>query len=141
MTDGRLPEKCCECGQLIEHTDDSPVVRGDLTLRPGFQTAEWRGSAVRIPAQPFQLLLFLARRGGDFARKEAIYTAVFEPLDRDGPDPKIVDVQVCKLRTLLATVGAGGIVRTEWGKGYSLDLTNGSLPQQVGQMRRSAKKE
>lgn len=137
MIEGRLPEKCCECGQLIEHADDSPVVRGELVLRPGFQTAEWRGQTVRMTGSEFQTLLFIVKRGEAMARKMSIYTAVFERPDGT-PEPKIVDVIVCKVRRKLAGIGGDGLIATVWGQGYRFDPTNGSPPVSTGQMRRAA---
>lgn len=130
----RLPEKCPECGQLIEPADESPFEVGDLVLRPGFRYAEWQGRRVQLPDQQFRLLLMLAKRGS--ARREALYEQVFQGLDEDGPEPKIIDVQICKLRQSLASIGAGGIVKTIWGRGYALDVENLSPPRPTGQMRR-----
>ncbi len=133
----RLPEKCGECGQLIEHTNDSPIVKGGLTLKPGFQTAEWLGQSVRFTASEFNTLVFIVKRGEVIARKMAIYTEVFEQPDGT-PEPKIVDVIVCKIRKKLASIGGDGLVGTVWGKGYRFDPTNGSPPVSTSQMRRSA---
>ncbi len=39
----------------------------------------------------------------------------------DEPDPKIIDVFMCKLRKkLMAATGGGKYIRTEWGRGYVL---------------------
>mgnify|MGYP006921346353 CR=1 FL=1 len=138
MTEGRLLEKCCECGQLIEHTDDSPIICGDLILRPGFNTAEWRGKTARFTQLEFSTLAFIVKCGDAMARKMAIYTAVFEQPDGT-PEPKIVDVMVCKIRKKLAVIDAAGLIATVWGQGYRLDLTNGSLPVLTGVMRQAAK--
>jgi two-component system cell cycle response regulator CtrA len=39
----------------------------------------------------------------------------------DGPDQRILDVFVCKLRRKLAAAGSAEIVRTIWGRGYVLE--------------------
>lgn len=137
MNQGRLPEKCAECGQLIGHDSDAPIVRGELVLKPGFQTAEWRGQSVRLTASEFATLAFIVKKGEGMARKLAIYTEVFEQPD-GSPEPKIVDVIVCKVRKKLAGIGGSGLVATVWGQGYRFDPTNGSPPVPTGQMRRSA---
>lgn len=132
----RLPEKCSECGQLIEHASDKPIVRGGLVLRPGFQTVEWNGQTVRLTKSEFDTLAFIAKREGP-VRKLSVYTVVFEREDGT-PEPKIVDVIVCKVRRRLAEIGAGGLIKTLWGVGYLLDETNGSPAVPTGQMRTEA---
>jgi DNA-binding response OmpR family regulator len=87
----------------------------------------------------FLSLLFVVKRGEAMARKMSIYTAVFERPDGT-PEPKIVDVIVCKVRRKLAGVGGDGLIATVWGQGYRLDPTNGSPPILTGQMRRAAAK-
>jgi DNA-binding response OmpR family regulator len=124
----RFPEKCCECGQLIEYDNDKPIVMGSLVLRPGFQTAEWQGKSVYFTASEFATLVFIAKRSDTLARKMSIYTKVFEQEDGT-PDPKIVDVIVCKIRSKLTSIGGAGLIGTIWGQGYRIDLTNQSLPK------------
>lgn len=136
MSEGRLPEKCHECGQLIEHENDSPIVVGDFVLRPGFNTVDYAGQSLRLTPQEFETLRFIAKKRGAIARKFSIYTAVFERPDGE-PESKIVDVVVCKVRAKLAKIGAGDAIKTVWGVGYQFDSTNGSPPQPTGQMDRS----
>ena len=119
--------KCEACGQAVQREDDRPIVRGDLTMRPGFNEVSWAGSEpTRLTEQQFKMLAFIATH--DVARKDAVYHEVFEPLDRDGPDPKITDVVLCRLRQRLSAIGAGGIIRVLWGTGWALDPTNSSHP-------------
>lgn len=41
--------------------------------------------------------------------------------ERDVPDPKMVDVMICRLRRKLAEFDPSYVIRTSWGKGYYLD--------------------
>ena len=65
--------------------------------------------------------LCLMRERGEVTR-DAIYAALFQRLDGDGPGIKIIDVFACKVRKKLAAKGAPGSIRNIWGQGYRLDL-------------------
>lgn len=44
---------------------------------------------------------------------------------------KIIDVFICKLRNRLKVVGAGSMIATVWGQGYTLrKIANGKLKPQ-----------
>lgn len=64
--------------------------------------------------------LSLLRDRGEVTR-DAIYAALFQRLDGDGPGAKIIDVFACKVRKKLAAKGAPGTIRNIWGEGYRLD--------------------
>lgn len=135
----RLPERCLECGQLIEPASEAPFLAGPLLVRPGARVVEHGLRCVGLTEQQFRILALLVKRGS--ARKVAIYEQVFVRLDGDGPDPKIVDVQVCKLRRALRKIGAEGVVRTVWGRGYAFDPDNESYPQSRSGSGRPKKKK
>lgn len=66
------------------------------------------------PNEESALRVLLRRRG--LVTKEAIYNALYG--HRDGPDEKLVDVWVHKLRRKLE--GTGYEIITSWGRGYEL---------------------
>lgn len=73
---------------------------------------EWRLTAQE--ARVFGVLL--AR---EIASKEAFMAALYENRpDADQPEPKIVDVMICKLRRKLKPFGIGIVCL--WGRGHSL---------------------
>lgn len=68
-----------------------------------------------------RLLLGIARRRGCMD-KGALYTELYGTrADAEMPEPKIVDVMVCKLRHKLEAVGARDAVVTVWGRGYQMN--------------------
>lgn len=81
--------------------------------------------------QEASLLTFLFERSP--ARKEAIYGAVFEHANGDGPCIKIVDVIVSRLRRKLALSNVPGAIETQWGSGYSMSAPMRSwLAERIG---------
>lgn len=50
--------------------------------------------------------------------KEEIYDRAFLYPNGDGPEIKIVDVMICKIRPPLAEIGL--VIETVWGKGYKM---------------------
>lgn len=73
---------------------------------------------IKLTLQHFKLAKFLIDRFPLMATKEAIYDGVFMRDNGEGPDMKIIDVIVCKVRPALAEVGL--VIETVWGKGYKI---------------------
>lgn len=92
---------------------------GNVVLDQGRQEVTVDGRPVRITRREFEVLEMLMLRRGMLLTKEH-FMARFYGAD-DGPDHRILDVFVCKLRRKLAAAGAAEIVRTVWGRGYVLD--------------------
>jgi len=57
----------------------------------------------------------------EVASKDAMMAALYRSMGKDEPDPKIVDVFVCKLRRKVKPYGI--TIRTHWGTGWQLDDT------------------
>lgn len=76
------------------------------------------GKDVRLTDQQFRLAKFILDRYPLMASKEAIYDGVFMASNGEGPDIKIVDVLICKIRPALAEIGL--VIETVWGKGYRI---------------------
>ncbi|TPN44433.1 winged helix family transcriptional regulator [Mesorhizobium sp. B1-1-4] len=78
--------------------------------------------SVRVPLEwlltgsEARLFAFLTTR--DVATKAAIMQAIYSPGVDDEPEPKIVDVFVCKMRKKLKPFGVS--IETVWGQGYAL---------------------
>ncbi|KQV83267.1 helix-turn-helix domain-containing protein [Rhizobium sp. Root1220] len=73
---------------------------------------------VKLSRQQFNLAKYLIDRFPLMADKGDIYDAVFLNHHGEGPDIKIVDVLICKIRPALADVGL--VIETVWGKGYKI---------------------
>lgn len=78
----------------------------------------------RLTRVESRLLLALARRSTCLS-KEVLYSELYSSrAHADMPEPKIVDVFVCKLRAKLAALGAKDALGTVWGRGYQLNRPN-----------------
>ena len=85
---------------------------------PGRRTITSGARTVKLTDQQFRLAQLLIRKFPGVATKDSIYDEVFMQSNGQGPDMKIIDVQICKTRPLLAEVGL--VIETVWGKGYRL---------------------
>lgn len=110
MQDGANVLYCPCCQQ--------PVEGARFLADPERQIITNGARSVRLSKQQFRLAQFLIRKFPAMASKDAIYDEVFMEANGDGPDMKIVDVIICKIRPLLADVGL--VIETMWGKGYRL---------------------
>lgn len=89
---------------------------GNVELDRDRQTVTVDGRAVTITGREFEVLETLLLRRSALLTKERFMSRLYG--DEDGPDQRIIDVFVCKLRRKLAAAGAAEIVRTVWGVGY-----------------------
>jgi DNA-binding response OmpR family regulator len=63
----------------------------------------------------------LKRRGAAGASKDALVSSVFAHRNVDDwPEAKVMDVQICKIRTKLESYGAPYWIETVWGVGHIL---------------------
>jgi two-component system, cell cycle response regulator CtrA len=92
---------------------------GELVINIDEKTAYVSGNRLHLTTKEFQLLEALAMRRGSTLTKEMILNQLYGGMDE--PEPKIIDVFVCKLRKKL-TSASGGIdfIETVWGRGYLL---------------------
>ncbi|OYV30596.1 MAG: two-component system response regulator [Acidocella sp. 20-61-6] len=74
------------------------------------------GQAVPLTKKEYQIAEILALRKGAVLSKEAILDHLYGGLDE--PNPKIIDVFICKIRKKLQTLGVDDFVETNWGRGY-----------------------
>ncbi|HEX7389519.1 MAG TPA: response regulator transcription factor [Acidiphilium sp.] len=76
------------------------------------------GSEVTLTKKEYQIVEILALRKGCVLSKEAILDHLYGGLDE--PNPKIIDVFICKIRKKLLALGAGDLIETNWGRGYMI---------------------
>jgi two-component system cell cycle response regulator CtrA len=97
----------------------SLVTCGNVVLDQARQAVSVDGRPVRITRREFDVLETLMLRRGVLLTKEHFMSRLYGA--EDGPDQRILDVFVCKLRRKLAAAGAAEIVRTVWGRGYVVE--------------------
>jgi two-component system cell cycle response regulator CtrA len=96
----------------------SRLTCGNVTLDQAEQDVRVNDRQVRLTRREFEVLEMLMLRPGVLLAKEHLMTKLYG--GEDGPDQKIVDVFVCKLRRKLAAASAADMIRTVWGRGYVL---------------------
>ena len=76
------------------------------------------GQPVQLPARQRAILELLLRRKDIVITKEVFLTHLYGEVDQ--PEVRIIDVLLAKLRRRLAEAGADHVIRTVWGRGYTL---------------------
>ena len=74
------------------------------------------GKLVTLTKKEYQIAEILALRKGVVLSKEAIIDHLYGGLDE--PNPKIIDVFICKIRKKLQAFGVEDFIETNWGLGY-----------------------
>ncbi len=75
-----------------------------------------KGKPVMLTKKEYQIAEILALRKGAVLSKEAILDHLYGGLDE--PNPKIIDVFICKIRKKLQSMGVDDFIETNWGRGY-----------------------
>ncbi len=75
-----------------------------------------KGQQVTLTKKEYQIAEILALRKGAVLSKEAILDHLYGGLDE--PNPKIIDVFICKIRKKLMSLGVDDFIETNWGRGY-----------------------
>ena len=74
---------------------------------------------IDLNAIEFRIIEFLASRKGAVLSEDAFMNHLYGGIDE--PEPKIIDVLMCKLCRKISNAGASGVVSdTIWGRGYIL---------------------
>ncbi|HEV2625383.1 MAG TPA: response regulator transcription factor [Xanthobacteraceae bacterium] len=77
------------------------------------------GARVHLTGKEYQMLELLALCKGTTLTKEMFLSHLYG--DMDGPEIKIIDVFICKLRKKLAFASGGkDFIETVWGRGYAM---------------------
>lgn len=95
------------------------IACGHVVLDQARQAVAVDGRPVRLTRREYEVLEMLMLRRGTVIGKEACMARLYGA--EDGPETRIVDVFVCKLRRKLAAAGAAEILRTVWGVGYAAE--------------------
>ena len=97
----------------------SVIQTGDLVVNLDTKTVDVNGARVHLTRKEYQMLELLSLRKGTPLTKEMFLNHLYDGMDE--PEPKIIDVFVCKLRRKLANVSDGRIfVETLWGRAHVL---------------------
>lgn len=96
-----------------------------IHLDEGRGIATRGGTLVRLTPAHLSLLNILLARMPSTVSKVGLYTQYTGANLREyEPAPKIIDVQICKLRKAIAPLGLA--ILTRWGTGYALEAVEGS---------------
>ncbi len=96
-----------------------PMLRlGPVELNLDRREVTVHGQAVHLTGKEYAILELLVLRKGMVLTKEAFLNHLYGGMDE--PEMKIIDVFVCKLRKKLALAGAGNVIGTVWGRGYTI---------------------
>lgn len=95
----------------------SMVRTGALEVNLKGQAVAVNGKPVALTGREYQILELLARKKGTTLTKEMFLDHLYA--GGPEPDPKIIDVLVCKLRKkLMQASGGESHIYTVWGRGY-----------------------
>jgi two-component system, cell cycle response regulator CtrA len=98
--------------------DHSAIDIGGLTVDLEQKTVDADGQRIPLTGKEFGILELLALRKGAVVTKEAFLNHLYGGMDE--PEPKIIDVFVCKLRKKLQDATGKNYVQTIWGRGYKV---------------------
>jgi len=97
----------------------SVIQTGELVVNLETKTVEVDGARVYLTGKEYQMLELLSLRKGTPLTKEMFLNHLYGGMDE--PEPKIIDVFICKLRRKLANACNGkNFVETVWGRGHVL---------------------
>jgi two-component system cell cycle response regulator CtrA len=98
---------------------DSVIGVHDLKVNLDTHTATMRTKALHLTSKEQSILELMALKRGQVITKEQFLTHLYNGIDE--PEPKIIDVFVCKMRKKLYEASEGiNYVETVWGRGYAL---------------------
>ena len=98
----------------------SLIKTGPMSIDLATRIVEVDGHRVSLTGREYAILEMLSLRKGMTLTKEMCLAHLYG--GRDGPELKIIDVYICKLRKKLLAAGtdASGCIETVWGRGYTL---------------------
>jgi two-component system cell cycle response regulator CtrA len=95
---------------------DSSLCIGSVEINMNAKKIFAKGKPVTLTKKEYQIAEILALRKGAVLSKEAILDHLYGGLDE--PNPKIIDVFICKIRKKLQSMGVDDFIETNWGRGY-----------------------
>ncbi len=96
--------------------EDNALCIGAIEINMNAKKIYARGKPVTLTKKEYQIAEILALRKGAVLSKEAILDHLYGGLDE--PNPKIIDVFICKIRKKLLSMGVDDFIETNWGRGY-----------------------
>jgi two-component system, cell cycle response regulator CtrA len=97
----------------------SVIQTGDLIVDLDTKKVEVNGTRLHLTRKEYQMLELLSLRKGIAVTKEMFLNHLYGGMDE--PEPKIIDVFICKLRKKLADSSGGHeFIETVWARGYVL---------------------
>lgn len=104
------------------HGLPNPLVeREGVRVNLSWQNVDVGGDRLHLTRLEYELIEMLALRGGSLVTREQIMSQLYAW--EDEPDPKIIDVYICRIRAKLETMGApDDLIQTSFGQGYRLGL-------------------
>lgn len=99
---------------------------GDLEIDLGTKQVNVSNTTVSLTNKEYSILEILARRQGKPVSKEQLLDRLYGGIDE--PEPKIIDVFICKLRKKLQRVSNINYIGTMWGQGYIIQTGEKHLP-------------
>jgi two-component system cell cycle response regulator CtrA len=96
----------------------SMIQTGDLVINLDTKSVELQGQRVYLTSKEYQILELLSLGQGRTVTKEQFLNHLYGGTEK--PEPKIVDVFICKLRKKLRASGGKDYIETIWGRGYVL---------------------
>ncbi|WP_439594427.1 winged helix-turn-helix domain-containing protein [Falsiroseomonas sp.] len=95
------------------------ITIGNVTLdqAQGGMTVE--GRPLELTPREYAVMEMLFLRRGRLVTKLDLLARLYG--SEEGPDGRILDVFICKVRRKLAAAGAAPCIRTAWGRGYSVE--------------------
>ena len=92
---------------------------GPLTINLDSKAVEMGEQRVHVTGKEYAMLELLALRSGAAVTKETVLNHFYGGMDE--PEPKIIDVYICKIRKKLSDATGGlNFIETLWGRGYRL---------------------
>jgi two-component system cell cycle response regulator CtrA len=97
----------------------SVIQTGDLWVDLDTKNVEINGVPVHLTRKEYQMLELFSLRKGTTLTKEMFLNHLYGGMEE--PEPKIIDVFICKLRKKLAGASGGNeFIETVWARGYVL---------------------
>jgi DNA-binding winged helix-turn-helix (wHTH) protein len=122
-----MSAQCPCCGGAID-----PLA---VTIDRSRRVIAHSGGVAYVTGTELRLFLLLYESYPKAVNKTALFDGLYSQrhADADIPDPKILDILICKLRKVLDPIGI--VIETMWGEGYGLAL---ALPEATAALRDKA---
>lgn len=92
-----------------------------LEIRRAARTIAWKGKAIRLPDQLFDLLCAFADRRGEVLSKEQLWSEVWSGYQSLAPQNNAIEAAVSRLRRILEEATGRPFITNIRGRGYRFD--------------------